>query len=115
MIFLVLWALALVAATIHVSVRRLWTHPLQRVTVFLLYQLAISWGLLGLVVFVGHALRPAETAARIGWPASPNFQFELGALELGVALAEGARLGVPTRSFCVRGTSAPPCLIILVA
>ena len=36
MIFLTLWGLALVAAAIHVSVGRLWMHPLQRVTVFLL-------------------------------------------------------------------------------
>ncbi len=113
MIFLALWALALVAATIHVSVRRLWTHPLQRVTVFLLYQLAISWGLLGLVVFVGHALRPAETAARIGWPASPNFQFELGALELGVALAAGLCLVIRNRYFWLGVILAPAVLMVL--
>ena len=32
-------------------------------------------------------VRPAETTARIGRPASPKFQLDLGAVELGMALA----------------------------
>jgi hypothetical protein len=51
------------------------------------YQLTIALGLSGILVFVGHALRPTDTTARIGWPASPNFQFELGAVGLGFAIA----------------------------
>jgi hypothetical protein len=113
MIFLALWALALLAAAIHVSVRGLWARPLQRVTVFLLYQLGISWGLLGLVVFVGHALRTAETAAQIGWPASPNFQFELGALELGVAFAAGLCLVIRNRYYWLGVIVAPGVLMVL--
>ena len=66
MIFLMLWVLAIGCAFIHVSARRLWRHPLERATVFLLYQLCVSLGLAGLLVFVGHGLRGAETAARIG-------------------------------------------------
>jgi hypothetical protein len=112
MIFLALWALALLAGAIHVSVRGLWTRSLQRVTVFLLYQLAISWGLLGLVVFVGHVLRPAETAAQIGWPASPNFQFELGALELGVAVAAGLGLVIRNRYYWLGVILAPAVLMV---
>ena len=113
MIFLALWALALLAAAVHVSVRGLWTRPLQRVTVFLLYQLGISWGLLGLVVFVGHVLRTAETAARIGWAASPNFQFELGALELGVAFAAGLCLVIRNRYYWLGVVVAPGVLMVL--
>jgi hypothetical protein len=84
-IFLLLWVVAIALAIAHVSISRLWRRPLERATVFLLYQLTIALGLAGLLVFVRHALRPAETAARIGWPPSPNFQFELGALGLGIA------------------------------
>ena len=87
MIFLALWLLALVGAAVHVGIRRQRPQPAQRARVFLCYQLTIALGLSGILVFVGHALRPIETAARIGWPASPNFQFELGGVGLGFAIA----------------------------
>lgn len=98
MIFLVFWVFALVCALIHVSVRGLWSQPLPRVTVFLLYQLTIALGLTGLLVFVGHALRPVETAARIGWPPSLNFQFELGAMGLGFGDASLLSLWILNRN-----------------
>ena len=87
MIFLALWLLALIGAAVHVSIRSQWSQPAQRTRLFLCYQLTIALGLSGILVFVGHALRPTETAARIGWPASPNFQFELGGVGLGFAFA----------------------------
>jgi Family of unknown function (DUF6790) len=86
MIFLGLWAIALVAAVVHVSFCRRWAKPVQRTRLFLLYQLVIALGVGGLFIFGGHALRPAATAALIGWPPSPNFQFELGGFGLGVAV-----------------------------
>ncbi len=114
MIFLVLWLLALLAATIHVSLLRCWSRPLQRVTIFLQYQLELSLGLTGLLVFAGHALRPYETAARIGWDSSPNFQFELGAVGLGVGLAALLCLVIRNRYYWL-GVAVAPSIFLLLA
>jgi hypothetical protein len=106
MIFLILWLAAIVGAAIHVSLRRLWAQPLPRTTLLLLYQLCNSFGLAGVVAFAGHALRPVETAARIGWAPNPNFQFELGSIELGMAIASllsAPRRIAPSDVICLAG------------
>jgi hypothetical protein len=114
MIFLVIWAIAVIAAIMHVSIRDLWRQASQRDTVFLLYQLGLSFGLTGFVGFVGHALRSAETASRIGWEPSPHFQFELGSFELGLALA--AVLGLFLRNkYYWLGVVLTPCIFLLLA
>ena len=114
MIFLLLWLVALMAAMVHVSVRGLWGHGLERAKVFLLYQLAIAFGLTGLLGFVGHGLRPAETAARIGWPPSPNFQFELGSFELGLGIAAFLGLLIRNKHYWL-GLALPPSIFLLLA
>ena len=114
MIFLVLWVLAVGCALIHIGARRLWRHPLERAIVFLLYQLTVSLGLAGLLVFIGHALRPAETAARIGWPTAPNFQFELGAVGMGMAIASALSLFVRYRHYWL-GVALGPSVFMALA
>ena len=114
MIFLMLWVLAIGCAFIHVSARQLWRHPYERATVFLLYQLSVSLGLAGLLVFVGHGLRAAETAARIGWPTAPNFQFELGAVGLGMAIGSGLAPFVRFRHYWL-GIAVGPSVFMALA
>jgi len=113
-IFLALWVLALVGAAVHVGIRRQWSQALQRTRVFLCYQLTIALGLSGILVFVGHALRPSETAARIGWPASTNFQFELGGFGLGLAVAALLCLLIRSRFYWL-GVAFTPSIFLVVA
>ena len=81
---------------------------------FLLYQLTVSLGLAGLLVFIGHALRPAETAARIGWPTAPNFQFELGAVGMGMVIASALSLFVRYRHYWL-GVALGPSVFMALA
>jgi hypothetical protein len=113
-IFLALWVLALIGAAIHVSIRRQWSQAVRRTQVFLCYQLTIALGLSGIVVFLGHALRPAETAARIGWPTSPNFQFELGGYGLGVGVAALLCILVRNRYYWL-GVALAPSIFLAFA
>src|SRR5262249_34200210 len=76
----------------HVLVRGEGHDPRQRARIFFLYQFVIGLGVLGLITFAGHVFNPVETATRIGWPPSPEFQRELGLFELGFALAAGLGL-----------------------
>jgi hypothetical protein len=46
--------------------------------------MTVALALVGFLAFADHVLRPAEIAARIGWPTHPNFQFELGACLFGL-------------------------------
>jgi hypothetical protein len=112
-IFLALWLLALIGAAVHVGFRRQWSEKVERTRVFLCYQLTIALGLSGILVFVGHALRPTETAARIGWPASPNFQFELGGVGLGFAIAALLCLVVQKRHYWLGVALAPSIFLVL--
>ena len=66
------------------------------------------------MVFVGHALRPSETAARIGWPASTNFQFELGGFGLGLAVAALLCLLIRSRFYWL-GVAFTPSIFLVVA
>jgi len=114
-IFLMFWALAVAAAVIHVTAAELWRRPSERATAFLLYQLTVGLGVAGLIVFVGHALRPAETAARIGWPTSPNFQYELGAVGLGMAIASLLSTLIRNRHYWLGVALSPSIFMILAA
>src|SRR5262245_14707220 len=111
MVFLVLWLVALIAATIHVTVRR--EHaPLQRATTFFLYQLVLAFGLMGLMGFTGHVLQPAQTAARIGWPPSVEFQRELGFFSLGFSLAAVLGLVFRNRYYWLGAWIAPAVFLV---
>ncbi len=114
MIFLALWLLALIGAAVHLGIRRQWSQGELRTRVFLYYQLTIALGLSGIIVFAGHALRPAETAARIGWPTSPNFQFELGGFGLGVGIAALLCLMIRNCYYWL-GVALAPSIFLVVA
>jgi hypothetical protein len=114
MIFLALWVIALVLALIHVSMARLWRRPLDRATIFLLYQMTVSLGVVGLLAFLGHVLRPTEISARIGWPTHPKFQFELGAACLGFAVGGLLAPWIRNRHYWL-GVAVGPCIFIGLA
>lgn len=114
MIFLALWAIALALALTHVSVARLWRRPLERATMFLLYQMTVALALVGFLAFAGQVLRPAEIAARIGWATHPNFQFELGAACLGFAVGASLAPWIRNRHYWL-GVALGPCIFIALA
>jgi len=113
MLFLVLWLVALVAATVHVRVRGE-KDPQQRAATYFLYQLVLGFGVMGLITFAGHVFNPAQTAARIGWPPSPEFQRELGFFELGYALAAFLGLVIRNRYYWL-GALISPGFFLLTA
>lgn len=86
MVFLLLYVLFLALAAVHVAVRRQRLAAAGKVEVFFLYQLGAA-GISLLMASAGHVLRPVPTAEAIGWPPHPQFQFELGSMELGLAVA----------------------------
>ena len=114
MIFLALWFIALALALTHVSIARQWRHSLERATIFLLYQMTVVLGLVGFLASAGHVLRPAEIAARIGWPTHPNFQFELGAACLGFAVGASLAPWIRNRHYWL-GVALGPCIFIALA
>ena len=111
MIFLVLWVIAIGLALAHVSIARLWGRPLERATIFLLYQMTVALGLVGFIAFLGHVLMPAEIAARIGWPTHRNFQFELGAACLGFAVGSLLAPWIRNRYYWL-GVALGPCIFM---
>jgi len=112
-IFIVGFMLGLLVAAVHVAVRRSSLDSAQRVGIFLRYQFAVG-ALLGFLAFFGHGFRPGPTAARIGWPAHPQFQFELGSLELGCAIATLLCLFIRNKHFWL-GSQIPMAVMMVLA
>jgi hypothetical protein len=113
MLFVLPWAIGLLAAGVHVAVRPGAAGRAGALRIFVLYQLVLGLGLAGLVGFAGHALRPAETARSIGWPAHPQFQYELAAFELGFAVSALMGLWIRDRRFWLGVTVAPAVFLVL--
>jgi hypothetical protein len=113
-VFLVLWVIAIVLALAHVSIARLCGRPLERATIFLLYQMTVALGLVGFIAFIGHVLMPAEIATRIGWPTHRNFQFELGAACLGFAVGSFLAPWIRDRYYWL-GIALGPSIFIALA
>jgi hypothetical protein len=86
MLFLLNWSLGLIFAVIHVLMRKPRVLA-DRLRLFLLYQMVLAIGISGLIGFLGHCLNFEQTARSIGWVPHKQFQFELGAGELGWAIA----------------------------
>jgi len=114
MLFLVLYILALLFASAHTLMRRSTLNRREVTEIFLLYVFAFSYGLAGLIGFMGHGLRPEETAVRIGWPAHQQFQFELGGIELGWALAAFLCLVIRNKYYWL-GVAITPAVGLLMA
>jgi hypothetical protein len=113
MIFLLLWVIAIALAVFHVSMAGLWDRPLERATIFLLYQMTIALGVVGLLAFAGHVFRPAQIAIRVGWPTNPNFQFELGAACLGFAIGGLLTPWIRNRHYWLGVALGPSVFIVL--
>ena len=114
MLFLILYVAALLFAAVHTVVRRSRLSRQAAIEIFLLYLFAFSYGLTGLIGFVGHGLMPEVTAPRIGWPAHPQFQFELGSFELGVAIAAFLCLFIRNKYYWL-GVAIIPVFPLLMA
>lgn len=115
MLFFVIWSLGIAAAAIHAFLRRRSLDRAGVLRIFLLYQLVLGWGLSGVLGFAGHALRPEQVARGIGWPAHPQFQFELAAFELGYGLAAFLGLWLRDRRYWLGFSVAPGIFLILAA
>lgn len=81
---LIVWGATLVVAALVVVIRGDGRAP--RALELLLVTWLVSAGLQSLFAASGHLFRPEETAAAIGWAASPRFQFEVGIANIAVAV-----------------------------
>lgn len=87
MLLLIIWAMALAGGFANVVARRSLLTRAEAVEVLLMYQLALCYGFYGLFGFVAQAILPDQTAAGMGWASHHQFQWELGAFELGWGVA----------------------------
>lgn len=115
MFFLILWIVGLVLAAIHVTLRRRKFSRRQVIETFLLYQFVFGFALLGVFGFMGHALNPERTAHGIGWTPHPQFQFELAAFEIGLALAAVLCVFIRDKYYWWGVAIAPSVFLVLAA
>jgi hypothetical protein len=114
MLFLILCVVAVISAAVHTAVSRSTLSRQATMEIFLRCLFAFGYGLGGLIRFLGHGLRPDATAARIGWPAHPQCQFELGSCELGFAIASLRCLFIRNRYYRL-GVAIIPAFLFLMA
>lgn len=96
MISIILFILAIVFATGHLTYKKEWQYP-RNIEVFLSYILLFNMGIMGLLAAYAHVFMGPETAKSIGWPPGSPFQFEIGMANLAFGV-----LGV--LSFWFRGS-----------
>jgi hypothetical protein len=84
--FLIFWLVSIIAALVHLYVRRP-TSAEKKLEMLLLYQMVFSIGVAGVIGFLGHCFNYEAVARSIGWLPHRQFQFELGSSELGWAIA----------------------------
>lgn len=87
MLLLIIWVAAFAGGTANVVARRSLLNRSEVLEIMLLYQLVLCYGFYGIFGFVAQAVLPDQTAAGMGWPAHHEFQWELGAFELGWGVA----------------------------
>lgn len=79
--FLLLWAIGLVLAGIHIAVSGgTWTFE-SASKIFLLYQFVVTFGLVALIGTYINIIDYKATAKRLGWPGGP-FQIKYGFSQL---------------------------------
>jgi Family of unknown function (DUF6790) len=82
MVFVILAAIGLVLALLHLAMQKQPRTWRRIADVLLLYALAFPIGLGGFVGFIGHTMRAGPVAASIGWPAGNPFQYEVAVANL---------------------------------
>lgn len=115
MLFFLPWITGMLLAGAHWFVRRATLDRLAGLELVFRYQLIFCLAFSGFLGFMGHGLRPEQTAAAIGWPAHPQFQFELAAFELGYAVAAVLGLWIRNRSYWLGISLAPSVFTTLAA
>ncbi len=87
MIFIVTWFAGIIAGTAATALNP-GIRTLSAVcSNLLLYQMAVTLALSGIIGFVGHVFKSDMVAEEIGWAKGSPFQQELGFAELGYAIA----------------------------
>jgi hypothetical protein len=114
MLFLINWSLGLLFAVIHVLIRKPRSLA-DRLKLFLLYQMVFAIGISGFVGFLGHCLNFEQTARSIGWVPHRQFQFELGAGELGWAIAGFLSIVIRNPLYWLGAGIAPSVMCLLSA
>ena len=83
---IILFAIAVISASIRLSVSRKKLTLTEKAGVFLLYLIVLNIGAAGLYAFMGHAFLPNQVAEQIGWPTGSPFQFEIAIANLSYGL-----------------------------
>jgi hypothetical protein len=113
MMFLIFWLCALIIAVIHVLVRKPRSLE-EKIKIFLFYQVVIGFVLGGLIGAIGHCIFYEQTARGIGWAPHKQFQFELGASELGWAIAGVMAIFIKKPIFWL-GVSIIPMVMMIIS
>ena len=114
MFYLFIWLTALAAGGLNVWNRRRDLSRADAALVLLFYQILLGYGFYGLFGFVAQSILPEKTASGIGWAASPRFQWELGAFELGWGIAALLCAFIRNRYYWL-GVAIPPTIMLPVA
>lgn len=86
MISLILLVVALIAAAIHLNVRKKARTKGRVVEVLLHYLIPINLGVMAVITFVAQIFFGRQIAEIMGWQPNPAFQFEVGMVNLGYAI-----------------------------
>ncbi len=86
MFFLVMYGLALGTATVHLFRDGTSRTRARVIDIYLLHLLTITYGVGGVLAFIGHKFRGEETAQSIGWPSGNPFQEEVAFANLGYGI-----------------------------
>ena len=73
--------LAIIGPYVHIKLKGI-TSPRSQVDIFLVYVFVFLVGVSGICAFIWHAFLPEKVALSMGWPPSPQFQFEIGLADL---------------------------------
>ncbi|HFE36858.1 MAG TPA: hypothetical protein ENK06_00380 [Gammaproteobacteria bacterium] len=83
--FLLLWALGIISAVVHLFVTG-WPSSLSEIsTILLLHQFVVTFGLIGVIGVVVNIINADKTAKSLGWPGGP-FQVKYGFSQLGLGV-----------------------------
>jgi hypothetical protein len=114
MVFLFNWLIGIVVASLHILIRRP-QGVAQKLMIFLLYQIVFTIAVSSAIGFIGHCLNYEQTARSIGWAPHRQFQFELGAFELGSAIAGFLAILIRNPLYWLGAAIAPGTMYFLAA